>query len=161
VFAQAYRHLLAQLTEMPPFLERALLGLPRDLLLRQPANDRSPLLEHLWHLRDCEVDLYAARIEQVLREDMPSLAPVDVGAWVSDRHYPTRDGDSAVLEFGQLRGQMLARLHSLDEAQLSRTARRFDGSAIDVLGLIEQVAEHDRDHRGRIVAILRNYMHTA
>jgi hypothetical protein len=24
-----------------------------------PTNDRSPLIEHLWHVRDCESDLYS------------------------------------------------------------------------------------------------------
>ena len=60
-----YSALLDQLAEMPVFLRRTLAGLPREALLRMPQNDKSHLLEHLWHTRDCETDLYGLRIRQM------------------------------------------------------------------------------------------------
>ncbi len=157
MFRQAYAHLLAQLTEMPRFVERAAMSVPRALLLRQPERDKSPLLEHLWHLRDCDSDLYAMRIRRVLRESRPTLEPVDVGSWPVARDYLHRDGDQAITEFVGLRAALVAELEPLDEEALSRVGQRPDGSTVNVLRLIEQLAEHDQDHRWRIAAIFRSF----
>ena len=80
-------HLLNQLAEMPVFLEKAFAGMSRELLVRMAADDNSPLIEHLWHLEDCESDLYRPRIERVLNEDRTSLLPMDVETWA----FPNRN----------------------------------------------------------------------
>jgi hypothetical protein len=154
MFRSAYAHLLNQLGEMPAFLQRSLDGVPQELLTRLPANDKSPLIEHLWHVRDCDSDLYALRIRRVLREDQPFLDPVDVGAWPEERGYLQRSAAQAVTELAALRSALIAELEGVDDEALARTGQRFDGHRISVLGLIEQLAEHDRDHRWRIAAIL-------
>jgi len=151
-------HLLSQLAEMPAFLQAAFTGLPPEVLLAQPPNDKSPLLEHLWHLRDCESDLYGHRIDQVLRCDRPELPPVEVGEWPVKRGYLSRPADQAVHEFCALRWALIERIRNLGEGELVRTGVRFDSSSITVHGLIEQVADHDRDHRTRMTSILRNYL---
>jgi hypothetical protein len=157
MFQQAYASLLGQLAEMPPFLQHALAGLPTELLQRLPAGDKSPLLEHLWHIRDCESDLYGLRIQRVLRESRPNLEPVDVGNWSSERGYLQRDGNAAIAEFATLRNKLISDLSQLEGPSLSRVGIRFDGTEINILGLVEQVADHDRDHRWRIAAILRSF----
>jgi hypothetical protein len=157
MFKQAYSNLLRQLEEMPVFLQRTAIGLPREVLVRMPEQDKSPLLEHLWHIRDCDCDLYALRIRRVLQEDRPALEPVEVGAWPEARTYLSRSGDVAIQEFVELRAGLLRDLQNLDHVALSRVGVRVDASEINVLGLIEQLAEHDRDHRWRIAAILRSY----
>ena len=149
--------LLNQLAEMPAFLERTLGALPPPLLLRQPVNDAFPLIEHLWHVRDCDPDLYALRIRQVLREERPRLEPVDVGAWYGERRYRERPGAQAIAEFAALRAGLVAELAALDDGELARVGVRADGREIDVLGLVEQIAEPDRDHRWRIAAILGGF----
>ena len=157
MFQQAYASLLSQLAEMPPFLQHALAGLPTDLLRRSPEGDKSPLLEHLWHIRDCESDLYGLRIHRVLRESRPNLEPVEVEHWPAERDYMQRDGDTAVAEFAALRRKLVFDLSQLEEPSISRVGIRFDGTEINILGLVEQLADHDRDHRWRIAAILRGY----
>jgi hypothetical protein len=149
--------LLKQLAEMPAFLERTLASLPEALLQRQPANDANPLIEHVWHVRDCDPDLYALRIRQVLREDRPRLEPVDVGAWYGDRRYRERPAARAIAEFAVQRAELIDELKALDDRQLGRTGLRADGREIDVHGIVEQVLEHDRDHRWRIAAILAGF----
>lgn len=158
MFKQAYDHLLAQLSEMPAFISHALGSMPSDLLARLPECDKSPLLEHLWHIRDCDSDLYGARIRRVLREDQPSLEPVDVAAWPDARQYSQRVGKQAIEQFAAVRSGLLDELQALDQPALARSGVRHDGSPVNVLGLIEQLAEHDRDHRWRIAAILRSYI---
>jgi hypothetical protein len=154
---RTYAALLDQLAEMPGFLERTLAAVPADLLRKMPTNDALPLIDHLWHLRDCDPDLYAMRIRKVLREERPVLEPVDVGAWYGDRRYQERAGNPAITEFSELRGGLIAELEALDEHALARVGIRADGSEIDVLGIIQQIAEHDREHRWRIASILGGF----
>jgi hypothetical protein len=157
MFQQAYASLLSQLAEMPPFLQHALAGIPTERLQRLPESDKSPLLEHLWHIRDCESDLYGLRIRRVLRESRPNLEPVEVGNWPAERGYLQREGNTAIVEFAALRNELISDLRQLEEPSISRVGIRFDGTEINILGLIEQVADHDRDHRRRIAAILRDF----
>jgi hypothetical protein len=152
-----YSALLDQLAEMPVFLRRTLAGLPREALLRMPQNDKSHLLEHLWHTRDCETDLYGLRIRQILAEDRPYLEPVDVGAWLEDHAYESREGDPAIAEFEHERARLIGELKAVDADGLKRLGRRADGSEISVFGVIQQLAAHDQDHRWRVTAILRGF----
>ena len=154
---QTYASLLAQLAEMPIFLQHSASALSASRLQQMPAQDKFPLIEHLWHIRDCDVDLYAHRIRQVLQHDMPLLVPVDVGAWYEERHYKDRDGPTAIAEFAELRTALIAELSPLKPDALGRTGVRTDGNTINVLGLIEQLLDHDRDHRWRIARILSEF----
>lgn len=156
-----YSALLDALEEMPRFLRYSLEGLSREALLRVPENDRSHLLEHLWHTRDCETDLYGLRIRRILAEDRPHLEPVDVVAWLEERGYEAREGDAAITEFEQERGRLLSELRVLTPDQLARVGVRADGSEISVLAIIRQLALHDQDHRWRVAAILRGFTEAA
>ncbi|CAM2146213.1 DinB-like domain-containing protein [Pararobbsia alpina] len=147
--------LLNQLREMPHFLEQAFLGASSVLLTRIPTNDSSPLIEHLWHVRDCESDLYSPRILRVINEVRPRLNPVDVSAWPVERGYHLRAGDQAIREFSSLRLGLVQQLEEAPELALDRVGVRFDDSEVDVYFLIEQLVDHDRDHRWRMSAILR------
>jgi hypothetical protein len=157
LFKQTYANLLNHLAEMPAFLERTTAFLPPELLQQMPAEDQFPLVEHLWHIRDCDPDLYALRIRKVLMEERPVLEPVDVGAWYGDRRYKERPGNQAITEFTKLRAELIADLEALEEHALVRVGIRVDGSEVNVLSLVQQISEHDRDHRWRIAAILRGF----
>lgn len=93
----------------------------------------------------------------MLRENRPTLSPVDVGAWYADRHYRDRPGAQAIGEFTKLRLELIEELKTLDESDLTRVGVRADQCEISVQGLIEQMAEHDRDHRWRIASILGGF----
>ena len=153
-------YVLNQLAEMPVFLEKAFLGMSRDLLERIPAQDNSPLIEHLWHVKDCESDLYGPRIERVLNEDRPLLVGMDVSGWPTERGYATRDANEAITQFSTLRAQLLEQLRGAAPDALQRVGVRQDGLEIDAYRLVEQLADHDRDHRWRMCAILREYVET-
>jgi hypothetical protein len=155
--AQLYSSLLGQLAEMPAFFRRTLAGLPREALLRQPENDKSHLLEHLWHTLDCDTDLYGLRIRRILAEDRPTLEPVDVGLWPEARAYASREGDAAIAEFEQERAALIRELSALDSQSLTRVGIRADGAELSVFGVIGQLAAHDQDHRWRVTAILRSF----
>jgi hypothetical protein len=151
----AFQSVLEQLKEMPVFLAKTFAGIPHPVLCRQPSCDRSPLIEHLWHTHDCDVDLYGMRIRKVLAEDEPVLQPIDVGEWVETRDYPARSSSEAIDSFIRYREALVEELAALSPSSLQRVGRRSDGSTINVMGIIEQLAAHDRDHRWRIAAILK------
>jgi len=156
LFQQTYASLLDQLAEMPLFLERTLAALPPALLLRPSTRDAYPLIDHLWHVRDCDPDLYGLRIRQVLAEDRPVLEPVDVTAWYGERRYRDQSGTQAISEFAAIRAELIGFLQTLTERDLGRVGMRA-GKEVSVLGLVEQIASHDRDHRWRIAAILGEF----
>lgn len=161
MFEQSLESLLRQLEEMPQFLDRALQGLSPELLVARTCHDKSPLLEHLWHVRDCDTDLYGMRIHRILAETLPTLDPIEVGLWPEQRNYLARGSEQALREFASYRAALVATLRAADAASLARCGVRADGTLINVLGVLEQLLDHDRDHRERIAASLRGMLAAA
>ena len=150
-------HLCASLQEMPSFVEAALAQLPSEMLTRVPDCDRSPLLEHAWHLRDCDEDLYAMRIRRAVAEDEPFLEPMDISHWVEQRSYMSRPVGDALAQFREGRTRLVAQVSEFSQEQLLRLAKRGDGCFSTVVALIGELVAHDQDHRHRISAILASY----
>lgn len=145
------------LLDMPAFLEAVYPRIPERLLRLPPAHDKSPLLEHLWHLRDCEADLYAPRIRRTLAEDRPFLEPVAVAHWPAERAYMDRTPQPALAEFGAMRRALVDELSACTPQQLQRIALRVDDRVCTVRDLVDELLEHDHDHRVRIAAILAGF----
>jgi len=149
-------YLIEQLAEMPRFLAEVFKGMPREQLARAPEEDNLSLVEHLWHINDCESDVYYPRIVRALDHDKPALLPMpDIGSWPLARAYAQRDGDDAIREFVTLRRQLIERLQDLEPNQFERVSIRQNGTTFDVYDLLEHLADHDRDHRWRMAAQLR------
>lgn len=157
LLSQTYALVLHQLEEMPRFLQQALAGLPPELMQRRAACDELSLIEHLCHVRDCDPDLYALRIRRILTEPTPLLAPVDVSVWPAERDYRSREAAPVIEDFAHQRGRLIDELRELPHTELARVGRRADGSEINVLGVVGQIAGHDWDHKWRIAAILREF----
>lgn len=150
----AAKHFIASLLEMPEFMDKAFEHLTPELLVSKPENDKSPLAEHAWHVRDCESELYGMRIRKVLAEDEPYLEPMTVGHWPEERNYLTKPVKQATQEFRALRESLVKNLQSLSVSELERSCKRADGRTSTVLDLLAELHEHDQDHRKRVVAIL-------
>jgi hypothetical protein len=69
-------YLIEQLAEMPRFLAEVFMGMPREQLARAPEEDNLSLVEHLWHINDCESDVYYPRIVRALDHDKSALLPM-------------------------------------------------------------------------------------
>lgn len=146
--------LIRALLEMPAYLEACYPLIP-DALLRGPSTqDKMPLIEHLWHVRDCESDLYAPRIRRTLAEDRPYLEPMAVSHWPEERGYLARAVQPALAEFGSMRRTLVDLLMACTPEQLARQALRVDDRVCSVTDLIGELLDHDRDHRVRIAAML-------
>lgn len=155
--APAYLIAIEQLAEMPTFFRKTLADLPQGLMRRTPEGDNLHLQGHLWHTLDCDRDFYGLRIRRILAEDRPKLLPVDVGAWPSARGYDERDGNEAIALFEAERTQLIDVLKALAPEQIQRVGVRADQTEISILGVVQQLLEHDQDHRWRVAAILRGF----
>ena len=82
---------------------------------------------------------------------------MDVGAWYGERRYREKPGAQAIAEFARLRADLIAELRQLEERDSARIGVRADGSDITLLGLVERLSAHDRDHRWRIASILAGF----
>ena len=149
--------LMQALLEMPAYLEAVYPPLPDHLLRAPSTQDKMPLLEQLWHVRDCESDLYAPRIRRTLLEDRPFLEPMAVGHWPEERGYLARAVQPALAEFGGMRRALVDELMGCTPQQLARSARRVDDRVCSVVDLIAELLDHDRDHRIRIAAMLAGF----
>lgn len=145
------------LLEMPAFLEAVYPTVPDPLLRAPSTRDKMPLLEQLWHVRDCESDLYAPRIRRTLAEDRPFLEPMEVGHWPEERGYLAREVQPALAEFGAMRRALVALLMGCTPEQLAREALRVDNRVCNVVDLVTELLDHDRDHRVRIAAVLAGF----
>ena len=146
--------LVTSLLEMPSFMENAFRDLKPEHLTGLPANDKSPLAEHVWHVRDCEEELYAPRIREVLVEENPYIEPMSVSHWPAERGYLAKPVEQAIREFRALREDLVRLLRAAPADALDRSCRRSDGRSSSVADLIGELLEHDQDHRVRIAAIL-------
>ncbi len=150
--------LVNQLAEMIGFIESIYLSLPGHLLSRQPEHDDLTLLEHLWHVRDCDCELYGLRIARTLAEDIPLFASVDVSNWPTERAYMCQPAPAAIRDFVDVRQTLVTRLGRLNAAGYARKGRLLAlGQEVDVFDLAEMLIEHDRDHRQRMVVILTEF----
>jgi hypothetical protein len=161
LFPKAYEVVLRQLEEMPQFLLKSLSGLPDQIIRRKAASDDLSLIEHLCHVRDCDPDLYGLRIRRILHEASPFLEPVNVSVWPAKRNYQSQDVSLVLNDFTQRRAALVQELRAVSEDALCRTGRRADGTEIDVMGVVAQIAEHDWDHKWRVAAILREFSASA
>lgn len=146
--------LIKQIQELPHFLGQAVQHLSRDQLLQPVGGENLNLLEHLWHVADCDSDIYQLRITRVLGEDQPHLEGVSVDAWPTERGYAQRTAADAIAKIATCRQQLSELIAPLDEAALHKEGVRFNGTKTYVLELIETLLEHDRDHRWRIAAMV-------
>lgn len=88
-------------------------------------------------------------------EDHPAFDGVDVSVWPSERRYREQTVQAALDGLRAARTALLERLAGLDAAGFARTARLLMANRdTNVRELCEMLADHDRDHRWRMGAML-------
>lgn len=113
---------------------------------RRPAPERWSAAEVVAHLRDVDLQVMGPRLEQVLAEEFPAVAVVNLGE-------PGEPGESpaeALASFTQARALVMARLDSLRAADWRRP---FVHARLGPLTLADHVrmwSEHDLSHRGQM-----------
>jgi hypothetical protein len=149
------RQVLDELQRMPALLAEAVQAMPASRWTWQPARGAFSLLEHVCHLRDLEAEAYQLRIRRIVDEDLPTLQEVDGSAWAVGRAYQQQSMQPALADFARHR----ARTVQLLSEALPRHGERkglFGGFGIVTLvGLAQEIARHDAEHRQEMQALLK------
>ena len=140
---------IERLSAMPEFLEAALVAAEPEDLRSRPGEGEFSLVEHACHLRDLEREGYLVRVQRMIAESNPELAPFDGTAVAAARNYPAQDARAAAHDFARARRDVVALLAPLTADDLRREAS-FGGKRICFADLVAMMVEHDREHRAQI-----------
>jgi hypothetical protein len=137
--------LIAGLSQTPDRL-KSVVGEAPDERLDRAREGEWPARTVLAHLRDDEFMVNRMRLERMLVEDRPELAPFDEKAWAASR-YKRRDGREDILaDFRQQRESSLAILRTLAGEQWGRTGYQPEYGTFDIHWHVEHWLEHDNVH---------------
>lgn len=102
--------------------------------------------EILAHLVDDEMYVMRTRIERMMKEDMPLLAPHDEKTWYATRN-TTRDGiDELLADFALQRAASLGMLRMLRESDWLRQGQQPEYGVFSAEAWLGRWVEHDRTH---------------
>jgi hypothetical protein len=102
------------------------------------------------HLRDDEFMVMRLRLERMLVENEPDLAPFDEKAWAASR-FTGRDGlDELLTDVRLHREASLSILRRLEPDDWLRTGRQPEHGAFDIHWWLQHWTEHDNIHLDQI-----------
>lgn len=110
-------------------------------------------LEILAHLRDVDAEVNLPRLDLLLQQENPFIVSQETDHWAEERGYAEQDRGMVFDEFLRVRLELLEQLEFLSASDWSRPARHSIFGPITLQGVINLIAEHDRQHL--------NQMHTA
>jgi hypothetical protein len=113
--------------------------------------------EVLAHLVDDEMYVMRLRLERIVKEDNPHLAPHDEQRWYANRN-TTRDGLGELLvDFAVQRAASLGIIGMLRESDWAREGFQPEYGTFTAEGWLGRWAEHDTNHLRQIEATLQAY----
>ncbi len=143
------RH-IAVLEATVPALNELVATLDDAALDYRGAPDEWSIREILAHLVDDEIYVMRLRVERIVKEDQPHLAPHDEKRWYATRN-TTRDAlDQLLADFRLQREASLAMLHMLREQDWARTGTQPEYGTFTAEGWLDHWAEHDTVHLEQI-----------
>jgi uncharacterized damage-inducible protein DinB len=147
--------LLSTLSAMPREIERALASIPAERTATAPKDGGFSLVEHAWHLADLEREGYGERIRRILAEHEPELADFDGTTIAIERRYCSLDAREGARMFAAARAANVASLRGATEAERARAGTQAGVGPVTIDDVARMMAEHDREHREEIEALLR------
>lgn len=113
--------------------------------------------EILAHLVDDEMYIMRCRLERMIKEDMPTLAPHDEKKWYATRN-TTRDHIAELLsDFALQRAASLNIMSALREEDWLRQGLQPEYGVFSAEEWLDHWAEHDRTHVEQITKTLEVY----
>jgi hypothetical protein len=146
LISQEFEDLLMFLRQTPEKVRLLTAGVSAPDLCVKNSEREFSMLEHVCHLRDIEVDGYAARVKRILREDGPLLPDIDGSRLASERDYNSHNLALALQAFSQARALNIETLLNVREDQLGRKGNLEGVGTISLWQLLNLQREHDEEH---------------
>ena len=146
---------LARLSRVPARLADAVNAADDAMLDRRPPGGGLSARETLALMADLELNVrWPAQAARILREDAPTLAPVERDIRVVEHAYRNQDARVSVGAFTMARKHLLTQLSRLAPADWERSAHAADGAALTLVAWAERLADEDDGYVAAIVARL-------
>ncbi|MDQ2907342.1 MAG: DinB family protein [Chloroflexota bacterium] len=149
--------LIATLQQTHPTLLRLTSTLSDRALDFRPATGDWSIREILAHLVDDEMYVMRTRLERMVKEDHPSLAPHDEKRWYASRN-TTRDHVTELLsDFDLQRAASLGIITMLRESDWAREGYQPEYGVFTAEEWLTQWVAHDSTHLRQIESIVEAY----
>ena len=122
-----------------------------------PGPGRWSAIEVLCHLRDCDREVFAPRLERLLGETHPVLADVSMAGVETSRDYRGQSAARVLEEWRAARRALLARLAPLGRADWERAGLHPVRGSYSVAVLARTLADHDLSHRRQVAEALGEF----
>lgn len=148
---------IATIQQTPTRLVQLTSSLGDDALDFRPAPGDWSVREILAHLVDDEMYVMRLRLERIVKEDNPQLAPHDEQKWYANRN-TTHDALAELLvDFAVQRAASLGIIGMLRESDWAREGFQPEYGTFTAEGWLERWAGHDTTHLRQIEANLAAY----
>jgi hypothetical protein len=149
--------LITTLEQTHPMLVRLTAGAADPALDFRPSAQDWSVREILAHLVDDEMYVMRTRMERIVKEDCPDLAPHDEQKWYANRN-TTRDGlDELLADFALQRAASLGMLRMLREQDWARQGFQPEYGHFTAAVWLTHWVAHDTTHIEQIEANLQAY----
>ncbi len=153
--------LIEALRQTYPALVILTSGIPDARLDYRSAPEEWTVREILAHLVDDEMYVMRTRLERIIKEDRPHLAPHDEQVWYASRN-TSRDALSELLsDFATQRAASLGIIAMLGESDWAREGYQPEYGAFTAEGWLTRWVEHDTVHLRQIERTLAASAHTS
>jgi len=123
----------------------------------RPGPEEWSTREILAHLVDDEMYVMRTRMERIIKEDKPDLAPHDEKHWHAHRN-TTRDGrDMLLADFALQRAASMGIIEMLRESDWARTGYQPEYGVFTAEAWLDHWVEHDTNHIRQIEVNLAGY----
>lgn len=153
------KDVFAILSSTPEKLRREVGAFPTREMKTRPAAHKWSVQEILAHLDDVEENAMRARVEAMVDQDMPYLAPFDQEARVRERHYDQIDPQRSLASFARKRQANLKWLRKLRPAHLKRKGIHGTVGKVSVEDFMNEWAFHDLGHLKQIMEVKRHALY--
>jgi hypothetical protein len=148
---------IATLEETHRALVRLTAGLTEAALNYHTGPDEWSIREILAHLVDDEIYVMRTRMERIIKEDEPHLAPHDEKRWYATRNTTRDELEQLLADFELQRAASLGMIGMLRESDWARTGFQPEYGSFTAEVWLDHWVAHDTTHLRQIEAIAEQY----
>jgi DinB superfamily len=149
--------LIATLQQTHPTLVKLASGAPDIALDFRLAEDAWTIREILAHLVDDEMYVMRTRLERIIKEERPHLAPHDEQAWYASRNTSRDALDDLLADFATQRTASLGIVTMLRDSDWAREGYQPEYGAFTAEKWLENWVAHDTTHINQIERTLNAF----